>query len=145
MNKNKYKYTYKKIDNRFKLQVNPEPAKRNDFQVTPELSMHNGDKQNFLYALCPHASAATAALHIISAELFNTSVHPSSSSSSSVNDSMNPLLETTSTKPIYYSKTGSEQRNNNAELLSKSGKQETEKQKLKRRNSEEMGSAKRTS
>ena len=65
MNKNKNKYTYDNINNRFKLRVNPRPFKR------------DCSRQNFLYVLCQHAGAATTALHLISEQLCDKTVHTS--------------------------------------------------------------------
>ncbi|UJR17832.1 hypothetical protein I4U23_004731 [Adineta vaga] len=49
-NTDKYAYTYSEIDNQFELQINPNPSKRKQ------------DDETFLYVLCDHAQAATAAL-----------------------------------------------------------------------------------
>jgi hypothetical protein len=53
-NNDKNTYHYHKTSESLKIAVNPNPSQRET------------QKQNFLYALCEHASAATAALHCIS-------------------------------------------------------------------------------
>lgn len=53
----KYTYAYRKLGKRFKLQLNPHASKR---QITKE------QDENFLYVLCHHARAVTAALNLIS-------------------------------------------------------------------------------
>ena len=61
-NNDKNKYNYKKSSHDlFKIRINPGPSKRDK------------TKENFLYALCEHASAATAALHCIIKHVANVS------------------------------------------------------------------------
>ena len=57
-NTNKYTYGYSKLGKRFKLQLNPNATKR---QATED--------ENFLYVLCHHARAVTAALNLISKKI----------------------------------------------------------------------------
>jgi hypothetical protein len=52
--KNKYNYQKPRCQSSFEIKVNPSPSKRDKTE------------ESFLYALCEHASAATAALHCIS-------------------------------------------------------------------------------
>ena len=60
-NKDKEKYTPFRLNNKLRLQINQQPSERTDY---------NGEKQqNALYAVCPHASAATAFLHFVGKHL----------------------------------------------------------------------------
>jgi adenosine deaminase len=56
-NTKKYVFSYSKLDGNIIYQVNPNPSRREKTE------------ENFLYVLCQHASAATAALHLISEQL----------------------------------------------------------------------------
>jgi hypothetical protein len=60
-NKDKEKYVYFDLGRKLVLKINHMSSKRTD---------HNDEPQrNGLYAICPHASAATAFLHLITKEL----------------------------------------------------------------------------
>ena len=52
-NTNVYTYERSKFEKNFTLKINPHPSKRDT------------TKQGFLYVLCPRASAATSALHLL--------------------------------------------------------------------------------
>jgi hypothetical protein len=84
-NKDKEKYTDFELSNTIPLKINPTSSKRTD---------HNDiEQQNGLYAVCPHASAATAFLHLVSKEL-----------TSDVN--IEPLTSVTDIPPPHTAKSG---------------------------------------
>ena len=60
-NKDKEQYIPFSLDGKFRLQINPNPTRRTD--------CNREDQQNGLYAVCPHASAATAFLHFVAKNL----------------------------------------------------------------------------
>jgi hypothetical protein len=122
-NPNKHKYTYRTINHRFKLQVNPKPSKR-DYT-----------NENFLYVLCPHASAATVAVHLISEQIFETHVYPPTTSSE--NNDANPISATEPYTSESGYKDGSEEKNVNEQLLQKPHEENSQKQNLKRPRLEE--------
>jgi hypothetical protein len=122
-NPNKHKYTYSTIDDRFKLQVNPKPS---NYDCTNE---------NFLYVLCPHASAATVAVHLISEQLLETPVdHPTASSE---NIDANHISTTQQYMSEDDYKAHFEEKIVNEQLLQKPHEENSQKQNLKRPRSEE--------
>jgi len=62
-NKDKEKYVDFRLSKKIPLKINPTSSKRTDH--------NNIEQQNGLYVVCPHASAATAFLHLVSEELLN--------------------------------------------------------------------------
>jgi hypothetical protein len=56
-NTDKFTYAYSKVDQKFKLRLNPHASRRETTE------------QNFMYVLCQHSRAATAALGLISEQL----------------------------------------------------------------------------
>jgi len=104
-NPNKHKYTYSTIDHQFKLKVNPKPSKRDN------------NNQNFLYVLCPHASAATVAIHLISEQLEETPVHRPIASLE--NNVTNPGSTAVPYPPQDNYTVDSEEQNGNEKLLQK--------------------------
>jgi hypothetical protein len=78
-NTKKYVFSYKTLNGKVICQVNPTPSKRNE------------TAQNFLYVLCHHASAATAAFHLISEQLSKFSQQSPASSLSALTASAGGL------------------------------------------------------
>jgi hypothetical protein len=76
-NNDKNTYHYHETSESFKIEVNPNPSKRDT------------QRENFLYVLCEHASAATAALHCISDHI----VHDIAQGESSTNDHDQKVLD----------------------------------------------------
>lgn len=118
-NPNKNKYMYKTIHHRFKLQVNPKPLKR-DY-----------NNENFLYVLCPHASVATAAVHLISEQLSENPIdHPETPP---VTDVRNPITTAESFNPNF----GYKEKSANESLQQEPDEQNSQKQGRKRSRSDE--------
>ncbi|CAF1139443.1 unnamed protein product [Rotaria sordida] len=84
-NTHKYTYAYSKLDEKITFRLNPAPSKR---ELTDE---------NFLYVLCHHAGAATAAVYLISEQL---AINVSDSSMGSL-----PRLVASVVTPVNLEKT----------------------------------------
>jgi hypothetical protein len=105
-NNDKNKFTYTESGESLKLQVNPQSDRRDK------------NKKQFLYALCPHAGAATAALHFIADSFRSLEVQGFVSKNGILND---PPPQITMNESISYAPSDStilqtELKENNEEL-----------------------------